>query len=127
VGLILSPWTLKSAVYIAAEPKSNHDPITHYCITRSDIPTGLKAAQLIHAAGESSPGELPPHTYAIALETPDEKALQELSSKLFLAGIRHKRIIESDAPWTGQLMALGIPPKKRSILKRYLSSCRLLR
>ena len=101
--------------------------IAHYCITRADIPTGLQAAQLIHAAGESSPGNLPPHTYAIALTTRDEAELQALSQRLFLSGIRHKRIIESDAPWTGQLMALGIPPASRNKLKQFLSSCPLLR
>lgn len=101
--------------------------IAHYCITRADIPAGLKAAQLIHAAGESSPGNLEPHTYAIALETRDEGELHALSERLFLAGIKHKRIIESDAPWTGQLMAIGIPPARRNQLKKYLSSCKLLK
>lgn len=101
--------------------------IAHYCITRADLPAGLQAAQLIHAAGESSPGNLPPHTYAIALTCANEAELQALSQRLFLAGIKHKRIIESDAPWTGQLMALGIPPGKRSELKRHLSMYKLLR
>lgn len=88
---------------------------------------GLQAAQLIHAAGESSPGSLPPHCYAIALTTPNEAELQALSERLFLHGIKHKRIIESDAPWTGQLMAIGIPPQSRNKLKRFLSSCPLLK
>ena len=101
--------------------------IAHYCITRADIPAGLQAAQLIHAAGESSPGNLAPHTYAIALTTKDEAELQALSERLFLAGIKHKRIIESDAPFTGQLMAIGIPPAERSKLKKYLSMYPLLR
>ena len=101
--------------------------IAHYCITRADIPTGLQAAQLIHAAGESSPGNLSPHCYAIALTCKDEHELQALSEKLFLAGIKHKRIIESDAPWSGQLMAIGIPPQSRNKMKRHLSSCPLLR
>jgi peptidyl-tRNA hydrolase len=70
---------------------------------------------------------LAPHTYAIALHAKDEKELQELSFKLFKAGIRHKRIHESDAPWTGQLMAIGIPPQPRSRLKKILSSCKLLK
>jgi hypothetical protein len=101
--------------------------IAHYCLTRADIPAGLQAAQLIHAAGESSPGNLPPHTYAIALTCANEEELHALSRKLFLAGIKHKRIIESDMPYSGQLMAIGIPPQPRSQLKRYLSSCKLLK
>lgn len=104
-----------------------HNPVTHYCITRADIPHGLQAAQLIHAAGESSPGNLPPHTYAIALVARDECALDELSFKLFQAGIKHKRIVECDAPYTNQLMALGIPPMPRKLLKPYLSQYGLLR
>ena len=82
---------------------------------------------LIHAAGESSPGNLSPHTYAIALTTPDEHALEHLSFKLFQLGIKHHRIIESDAPYVGQLMALGIPPRKRSEVGKHLSSLPLLR
>jgi hypothetical protein len=101
--------------------------IAHYCLTRADIPIGLQAAQLIHAAGESSPGSLSPHTYAIALTCSDETSLQALSEKLFFAGIKHKRIVESVAPWTGQLMALGIPPASRNFLKKYLSVYPLLR
>lgn len=101
--------------------------IAHYCITRADIPHGLQAAMLIHAAGESSPGDLPPHTYAIALTCKDEKELDILSRKLDVAGIRHSRIIENDAPWTGQLMAIGIPPGSRSALKRHLQGYPLLK
>jgi hypothetical protein len=82
---------------------------------------------LIHAAGESSPGNLPPHTYAIALSCKNEHELNELSHKLFLSGISHKRIVESDAPYNGQLMALGLKPGWRSELKKHLSSCPLLR
>jgi hypothetical protein len=103
------------------------DVITHYCITRADLPHGLQAAQLIHAAGESSTGNLPAHTYAIALTCKDESELNDLSFRLFAAGIPHRRIIENDAPWTGQLMAIGIKPMRRSELKRHLSGLKLLR
>jgi hypothetical protein len=103
------------------------DVLTHYCITREDLPHGIQAAQIIHAAGESSPGNLPPHTYAIALTTRDERELSELSYELFRAGISHRRIIENDAPWTGQLMAIGIKPMFRSELRKHLSGLRLLR
>jgi hypothetical protein len=82
---------------------------------------------LIHAAGESSPGSLPPHTYAIALTTKNEEGLNELSYSLFKAGIAHRRIIESDTPYTGQLMAIGIKPGWRSELRKHLSHLRLLR
>jgi hypothetical protein len=109
------------------EKVARHDPITHYCITRADIPHGLQAAQLIHAAGESSPGNLPPHTYAIALVAKNEADLNDISFQLFKAGIKHKRIVESDEPWNNQLMAIGIPPMPRSKLKKLLSKYPLLR
>lgn len=101
--------------------------IAHYCITRADLPHGTQAAMLIHAAGESSTGSMPPHTFAIALTCPDEQALDEFSHQLFLAGIAHKRIVESDAPYNGQLMALGLKPTWRSSLKKHLSSLPLLK
>ena len=82
---------------------------------------------LIHAAGDSSSGNMPPHTFAIALTCSNEQALNELSHKLFLAGIAHKRIVESDAPYSGQLMALGLKPSWRSTLKKHLSSLPLLK
>lgn len=101
--------------------------LAHYCITRADLPTGIQAAMLIHAAGESSPGKLPPHTYAIALTCPNEQDLDELSHRLFLEGIPHKRILESDAPFNGQLMALGLKPDWRKSLRKHLSHLPLLR
>lgn len=101
--------------------------IAHYCIARADLPRGLQTAQIIHAAGESSAGNLPPHTYAIALEAKDEAHLAQISFDLFQKGIPHKRIIENDAPWTGQLMAIGIPPMERSKLRKYLSALPLIK
>jgi len=82
---------------------------------------------LIHAAGESSPGKLPPHTYAIALQCKNEHDLNDLSYDLFKCGIAHQRIVENDAPYSGQLMALGIKPGFRSELKKHLSHLQLLR
>jgi hypothetical protein len=70
---------------------------------------------------------MPPHTYAIALTTRDETELNDISFRLFQAGIPHRRIIENDAPWTGQLMAIGIKPMRRSDLRRHLSALKLLR
>lgn len=82
---------------------------------------------LIHAAGESSPGDLPSRCYAIALACPDEQSLVALSERLTEAGIKHWQIVEDDPPWTGQLMALGIEPMVRSRISRLLSSLPLLR
>jgi len=98
----------------------------HYCIIRADLPLGAKLAQLIHAAGESSPGNLPPETHAIALEAADEAALLKLESRLQQAGIPHTSIRELDAPYLGALMAIGLPPQPRSrLIRKYLSQYKL--
>lgn len=103
------------------------EQIAHYCLTRADIPHGNQAAQLIHAAGESSPGNLPPHTYAIALVAENELHLREIGWRLVKAGIVPKLVFENDAPYTGQLMAIGVPPMERSRIRPLLSDLPLLR
>jgi hypothetical protein len=55
-------------------------------IVRADLPKGIQAAQVIHAAGESSPGSLPDGTYAIALSVPDERALAREAERLRARG-----------------------------------------
>lgn len=111
----------------SARPVLPVDPWTHYVIVRADLPAGAAAAQLIHAAGESSPGHLPPGTYAIALACPNERALVLLADQLRLAGVSFRCIFETDAPWNGQLMAIGIEPGPRSKLRKLLSSLPLYR
>lgn len=82
---------------------------------------GHQAAQLIHAAGASSPGNLPVGTYAIALHAKDEDELKRINYALLQEGIGCSTIIESDAPYSGQLMAIGIAPMDRRRLRRLLS------
>ena len=77
---------------------------------RRDLPLGTLAAQLIHAAGASSPGALPPDTRAIALMVDGEAELALLAERLELASVPHVMIREPDPPWSGALMAIGIPP-----------------
>lgn len=97
-------------------------------MTRRDLPRGTQAAQLIHAAGHSSPGtSLPSGTYAIALSCQDEAELREISTRLDAAGIHHHRICEPDAPFNGQLMALGLPPAYKSTYRRYISNLPLIK
>lgn len=87
--------------------------LVHYCIVRADLPRGVLAAQLIHAAGESSPGALPRGTKAVALAARDQYALERVALKLRRLGLPHHPIHEPDAPWNGALMAIGIPPVTR--------------
>lgn len=94
---------------------------------RRDLPLGVLAAQILHAGGESSPGSLPEGTHAVVLSVPDEHALRCVAARLELARIPFVRVIEDDAPWTGQLMALGLAPARKEAVRRCLSSLPLLR
>jgi hypothetical protein len=82
---------------------------------------------ICHAAGESSPGNLPAGTYAIVLSVPDEAALTREADRLEARGVRLVRIHEPDAPFDGQFMALGLEPARREALRRHLSSLPLLK
>lgn len=96
-------------------------------IVRADIERGIQAAQIVHAAGESSPGGLPSGTHAVVLTARSESDLRELGRRLALAGIAHVLIEEPDAPFDGALMAIGCVPGRKEVLKRQLSSLPLLR
>jgi hypothetical protein len=101
--------------------------LTHYVVVRADLPRGLQAAQIVHAAGESSPGNLSSGTHAICLVTPGEPALLQIAERLEHAQIPIVRIVEPDTPWNGALMAIGCAPGRKEDLRRHLSSLPLLR
>jgi len=82
---------------------------------------------LVHAAGESSPGNLAHDTHAIVLAVPNEPALVALAERLAKARIAHVTIREPDAPWNNALMAIGLVPGRKEALRRYLSSIPLLK
>jgi peptidyl-tRNA hydrolase len=98
------------------------DPLTHYVIVREDLPPGAAAAQLVHAAGESSPGNLKAGTFAIVLSVPDEVTLLRLAERLLQAGLARHVVFESDPPYQGQAMAIGLQPARRSLLRPHLSN-----
>lgn len=110
---------------VIATPESNQpvEQIAHYVIVRTDLPVGSKFAMVGHAAGESGPGmeKFPKHCYFLALAARDEAHLKELSLMLTMKGIVHRPIYESDGPYCGQMMSLGIPPQKRDKVYRLLS------
>lgn len=85
-------------------------PLRHYCIVRSDLSLGDLAAQLVHAAGESSPGDLPSGTYAICLGVENELELLKFEAKMHEFGVPHVAIREPDEPFCGALMAIGVVP-----------------
>lgn len=94
---------------------------------RRDLPLGFLAAQVTHAAGESSSGGLPDQTYAVVLAARDEAHLRDLHALFSAQGIDHKLIKEDDPPWLGQATAIGLAPAPRSAHRRLLSSLPLLR
>ena len=89
---------------------------------------GVQLAQVVHAAGESVRGiELPENTHAVALHARSEDELLAVEAKLRAAGVPHRSIREVDAPYQGQLMALGIHPLAGQEVRRLLSSLPLAR
>ena len=97
---------------------------------RADLPIGTKCAQIIHPAGESSPGGifLPEDTRAVALVVPDENELLRLHALLEDAGIKHRLIREPDAPYFGQAVAIGVSPLVRTdVVRRILGNYGLVK
>ena len=94
---------------------------------RDDLPKGLLAAQVTHAAGESSPGNLPQGTYAVVLAAKGAEHLRAIAARLTLGGVKHWLIKESDHPYSGEEMAIGIAPAPRSEVYRCVSSLPLLK
>lgn len=86
---------------------------------RRDLPAGVAAAQLVHAAGESSPGFLPEGTFAIVLAVDDEESLTALARALAVEGVAHVPIIEPDRG--GEMTAIGVVPAPRSALRRFFA------
>lgn len=96
-------------------------------MVRDDLPRGIQAAQIVHAAGESSPGNLSSGTFAVVLSVPNEQALCELRARLSIAPLAHVGVYEPDAPWNNALMAIGIVPGRKEVLRRHLSGLALLK
>lgn len=99
----------------------------HYCIVRRDLPLGVISAQLVHAAGESVIGWVPPKTHAVVLAAKDEAHLAKIERQLRRRDILHTAIREPDEPWEGALMAIGISPlTDRKVLRPITGKLKLL-
>lgn len=79
----------------------------------------------MHAAGESSPGNLPSGTHAVVLAVQTEDKLLKLSEYLTRLEIEHVLIQEPDVPYCGAAMAIGLIPVPAETVKKYLKSLRL--
>jgi peptidyl-tRNA hydrolase len=96
---------------------------------RKDLPLGVLAAQLTHAAGESAAllqKSLPPRTRAIVLSVPNQEELIKLEQKLINKDIKHYAVREPDLPWDGALMAIGVVPTPLTRIRRVFYNLPLL-
>lgn len=57
----------------------------------------------------------------------DPEGLQALRERLETACVPHRAIVESDNPYAGELMAIGLEPRPRNEVRRYVSSLPLLK
>ena len=95
----------------------------HYLLVRRDLPFGVTLAQLAHAAADSIMHSrylaLTPGTTVVVLGVRNEITLKKWARKLSWRkhGVPHTLVREPDAPWNGQLMAIGVWPGERSKLE----------
>jgi hypothetical protein len=73
-----------------------------------------------------TPGSIS-RTIAVVLGARNESKLQRLERQLLAANIPHVAIREPDAPWDSQLMAIGIVPTLRHLVRPYLSDYQTIR
>ena len=108
-------------------------PLVHYIIVRADLPHGVQVAQTVHAAGESaSASGVPvcPGTISVALHAIDEMHLDGIKFALVTGGIAHHNVYESDVPYEGQLMAIGllpVPVEDRDLIRAVLGKLPLVK
>lgn len=85
------------------------------------------AAQVAHAAGSGSERH-PPDVHVVVLSVANEEELRLVSQRLLDFEIAQTLVVESDAPYSGQGMAIGCElVSNRKPLQRCLSSLPLLR
>jgi hypothetical protein len=81
---------------------------------------------LVHAAAESAHGTAR-GTRAVVLGAPNESSLRALSQSLSRESIPHAAFCESELPYAGQLMSVGIEPvQDRRIVRRFLKGFSLV-
>lgn len=105
---------------------SSSSPKTHYIVVREDLPTGVLAAHVAHAAGESGPA--PPGSIAVVLGVPNEAELLVIAARLEARGVPHVLITENEGTWSDQATAIGVRPvTDRSTARKVLSYLPLVR
>ncbi len=96
-------------------------------VVRQDLPLGVVCAQCVHAAGESSAGNLPPNTVAVVLAVANQAKLLALERDLLMNGVAFKAIREPDPPYLGALMALGLSSTEKMSVYPFVKNLSLLK
>lgn len=120
-------WNTDSADRAGLKKPVDRNPVTHYVCVRADLPRGVQAAQIVHAAGESVDRRVEEGTFAVVLTVPDERALVKLADELRRADVAFTAIFEPDPPHDNAMMAIGLAPARKESLKRHLSALPLLK
>lgn len=119
------PSTVPEAV-APRESVLSDTPKTHYVVVRDDLPKGVMAAHVCHAAGESGPA--PAGSIAVVLGVDSELALRRVAAQLATRDIPYVLITENAGPYNGQAMAIGVPPTSdRAAIRKAVSSLPLVR
>lgn len=107
--------------------------LTHYIIVRRDLPLGVLAAMITHAAGESaamydrtcvSPFK---GCRAVVLEVKTEADLLDVHERLINDCTDHRLVCEDSGPYAGQAMAIGLEPVDSDIVGEDLSDLQTLK
>lgn len=107
--------------------------LTHYIIVRRDLPLGVIAAMVCHAAGESAVLYQDPYdgrfrgATAVVLEAKDERWLNDYAEYLRQHDIQNVEVHESGGPFNGQFMAIGIVPCDREKIAKRLEHLQVLK
>lgn len=110
----------------ASKTPSSDPPKTHFVIVREDLPKGVLAAHVAHAAGESGPA--PPGSIAVVLGVPNEAELLAIDARLTARGVPHVLIYENAGPFDGQATAIGVhPTHDRKTVGRVVSPLALVK
>ncbi len=95
-------------------------------VVRDDLPKGVLAAHILHAAGESGPA--PPGSIAVALAVSSEADLLHVAARLDACGVAYVLIREDAGTFANQVTAIGIPPvTDRTAIRKALSHLRLVK
>lgn len=120
------PSTVPPEPAVPSESSSSAAPKTHYVIVREDLPKGVLAAHVCHAAGESGPA--PPGSIAVVLGVESEAQLIRIAGRLTARGVLYVLIRENAGPYSGQVTAIGVMPiSDRTAVRKVVSDLPLVK